>query len=116
MITNKKINLKENGDAANVILTSSSITITDATLMVSDVKLSDVCVKGNDCNPNAVMAAGKSKGLTVKRVGSSVAYDMVHYGLVEPVAAISASCLMTCVTVSADQVTMTCCLASSGGK
>ena len=77
VITNKDVNVKKDGDASNIILTGSSITITDATLSVSDVKMTDVCVKGNECNPQDIIAAGQKAGVVVKRVGSSLAYDMV---------------------------------------
>ena len=77
VITNKDVNVKKDGDASNIILTGSSITITDATLSVSDVKMADVCVKGNECNPQGIIAAGQKAGVVVKRVGSSLAYDMV---------------------------------------
>lgn len=78
MLTEQDVSVKEDGDASNIILTDSSLIISDdATITVSDVKAADVCVKGNDCNANAVIAAGKNAGLVVKRVGSRVAYDMV---------------------------------------
>ena len=77
VITNNDINVKQDVDASDIILTGSSLTITDATLSVSDVKMANICVKDNECNPQGIIAAGQKVGVVVKRVGSSLAYDMV---------------------------------------